>query len=389
MKHRIVVLGAGYAGTGTANSLAKRLHPDDFEITVVDAETEFGERLRYHQLAVGQDIEPRPLAEMFAGTEIRLVNDRVRGIDPERGTVALDGGEMAYDTLVYALGSTGSRKDAPGPAAEHVHEVGSRAGALRLRERLDRLGKADEVLVVGGGLTGIEAAAEIAEARPDLAVSLADRGEFAAGFTPAGRRYVRRVFEELRVTVHEHTSLAHVEAEQAITDTGRELPSAATVWAVGFGQHPIAAASGLRTDREGRIEVDRDLRSTSHPRVWAIGDAALAPGPKGRPLLSRCASIIPASWRAADEITADLTGSRSHRIPVVFLQQCVSLGRRRGLLQLVSTDDRRPRALLLTGRTGARYKEMVSRFALRVTANPPRFGSGRLRARTPQPVVSV
>ncbi|GAB4005415.1 hypothetical protein GCM10029992_53210 [Glycomyces albus] len=149
MKHRIVVLGAGYAGTSTANSLAKRLHPDDFEITVVDAEPDFVERIRHHQLAVGQRIEARPLAELFDGTSVRLRVDRVAGIDAERRTVALDGGELAYDTLVYALGSTGNLADAPG-AAEHVFEVGSRAGALRLRERLDQLGPADEVLVVGG-----------------------------------------------------------------------------------------------------------------------------------------------------------------------------------------------------------------------------------------------
>ncbi|WP_199037466.1 NAD(P)/FAD-dependent oxidoreductase [Glycomyces salinus] len=378
MKHRIVVLGAGYAGTSTANSLAKRLHPDDFEITVVDAETDFVERIRYHQLAVGQRIEARPLAELFEGTAVRLRVDRVTGIAPERRTVALDGGELDYDTLVYALGSTGSLADAPG-AAEHVFEVGSRAGALRLRKRLDALGPADEVLVVGGGLTGIEAATEIAEARPDLAVALAARGEFAAGFTPAGRRYLRRAFDELGVTVHEHTSVERIGAALAITDTGRALPSAATIWSAGFAHHPIAAAAGLATDEAGRIEVDRTMRSVSHPSVWAVGDAALAPGPKGSPLLSRCASALPASWQAADEIAADLTGSRRHRMPVFFVQQCVSLGRERGLIQAVSTDDRRPRKLLMTGRTGARYKEMICRFSLWLTAHPLPFGAGRRR----------
>ncbi|GAB4005418.1 hypothetical protein GCM10029992_53220 [Glycomyces albus] len=82
------------------------------------------------------------------------------------------------------------------------------------------------------------------------------------------------------MTVHERTSVERIGAELAITDTGRVLPSAATVWSVGFAQHPIAAAAGLATEGVGRIEVDRTMRSVSHPSVWAVGDAAMAPGPK-------------------------------------------------------------------------------------------------------------
>lgn len=372
MKHRIVVLGAGYAGTSTAVGLTKRLHPDDFEITVVDAEPDFVERIRHHQLAVGQEIESRPLAEMFEGTPVRLRIDRVTGIDTERRAVVLGGGDLTYDTLVYALGSTGS-------APESAFEVGSRAGALRLRERLEQLGPADDVLVVGGGLTGIETATEIAEVRPDLVVALVDRGEFGTGFTRAGRRYLERTFADLGIAVHDRTAVERLESDAAVTDSGRELPSAATVWAAGFAYHPIGAAAGLRTDEAGRIEVDRTMRSLSHPEVWAVGEAALAPGPKGRPLLARTASALPASWQAASAIAAELTGSAPRRMPVFFVQQCVSLGRRRGLIQAVSTDDRRPRSLVMTGRAGARYKEMICRYSLWSTANPLPFGKGRHR----------
>ncbi|MGW2005712.1 oxidoreductase, partial [Streptomyces tubercidicus] len=59
MKHRIVVLGAGYAGAFAAGSLARRLAPADTEITVVNAEPDFVERMRLHQLAIGQDFAAR------------------------------------------------------------------------------------------------------------------------------------------------------------------------------------------------------------------------------------------------------------------------------------------------------------------------------------------
>ena len=109
MKHRIVVLGAGYAGAFSAGYLARQLHSDDFEITVVNAEPDFVERLRLHQLAAGQDLRHRPLAEVFAGTGIRLRVARVTNLDPEHRTVTVADGEgsagtagdrLEYDTLL-------------------------------------------------------------------------------------------------------------------------------------------------------------------------------------------------------------------------------------------------------------------------------------------------
>jgi NADH dehydrogenase FAD-containing subunit len=179
MQHRIIVLGAGYTGAIAAGRLAKRLHRDDVAITLVNAEPDFVERVRLHQLAAGQDLTPRPFDEMFAGTGVRLRLARVTAVDADRATVTVtdpDGttAELPYDTLVYALGSGWNDQGATG-TAEHAYEIASRPGALRLRERLAALGPGQPVLVVGGGLTGLEAATEIAEARPDLEVALAAR----------------------------------------------------------------------------------------------------------------------------------------------------------------------------------------------------------------------
>lgn len=64
MKHRIVVLGAGYAGSHAAGRLARRLHPDGTEITLVNAEPDFVERVRMHQLAAGQNLRRRALTDV-------------------------------------------------------------------------------------------------------------------------------------------------------------------------------------------------------------------------------------------------------------------------------------------------------------------------------------
>lgn len=166
MKHRILVLGSGYAGAFAAGNLARRLSPADTEITVVNAEPVFVERMR--MLAAGRELATRRLADMFADTGARLRVARVTAVDPETRTVAVTGedgdGELGYDTLLYTLGSRVADHSVPG-VAEHAFDVAGRPSALRLRAHLDRLGGAGTVLVVGEGLTGIETATELAESR--------------------------------------------------------------------------------------------------------------------------------------------------------------------------------------------------------------------------------
>ena len=79
-QHRIVVLGAGYAGASAAGRLARRLRPADATVTLVNAEPDFVERVRLHQLAAGQDLRSRPLAAMLAGTGAGLRVATVTGI---------------------------------------------------------------------------------------------------------------------------------------------------------------------------------------------------------------------------------------------------------------------------------------------------------------------
>ncbi|GAA2497406.1 NAD(P)/FAD-dependent oxidoreductase [Streptomyces gobitricini] len=382
MQHRIIVLGAGYTGATAAGRLARRLHRDDVAITLVNAEPHFVERVRLHQLAAGQDLRPRPLDEMFRGTGVELRLATVTGIDVDRRAVAVlaaDGGaeELEYDTLVYALGSGWSDQGVPG-AAEHAHEIASRPGALRLRERLAGLEAGRPVVVVGGGLTGLEAATEIAEARPDLAVAFATLGGLGDWLSDKGRGHLRKVFGKLDITAHEHTAVTGVEAGRVTTADGRSIPAAVTVWTTGFAVHPIAQATTLEVTGTGQIVVDGTMRSVSHPDVYAIGDAALAMGPGGRPLRMSCASGTPGAWQAAGAITARLTGGKLPNVPIRYFNQCVSLGRGEGLIQYVTADDRAVDAAL-TGRLAAVYKELVCKGAAWGVANPTLGLPGRRR----------
>ncbi|MEU5180496.1 FAD-dependent oxidoreductase [Streptomyces longwoodensis] len=387
MQHRIVVLGAGYSGASAAGRLAKRLRRGDVSVTLVNAEPDFVERVRLHQLATGHDLPSRPLAEMFEGTGVDLRVARVTAVDADRKAVTLttaDGpDELPYDTLVYALGSHWDDQGVPG-AAEHAHELAGRAGALRLRERLAALEAGRPVVVVGAGLTGLEAVTEIAEARPDLDVALVARDGLGDWLSDKGRRHLGEVLDRLGVTVHEHTAVVAVEADLVLTADGTVLPSAATVWTTGFTVHPIARATTLEVTDTGRIVVDGTMRSVSHPDVHAVGDAAWAMGPGDKPLRMSCASGTPSAWQAADAIAARLTGGKHKDVPLRYFNQCVSLGRKNGLIQYVTADDRAvPRAL--AGRVAALYKELVCKGAVWAVAHPTLGMPTRRRAVVEQP----
>lgn len=392
MKHRIVILGAGYAGASAAGRVARRLHADDVDVTLVNAEPDFVERVRLHQVAAGQELRHRPLRDMLAGTGVTLRIARVRAVDVDRKVVALadaaDGvDELGYDTLVYALGSSLAEHGVPG-VAEHAHDVASRPGALGLRDRLAELAPGGRVVVVGGGLTGIEAASELAEARGDLDVALAVRGDLGDWLSPAGQRHLRAVFARLGVTVHEHADVEQVGATEVRTGDGATIPSDVTVWSAGFAVHPIAAATTLQVSESGQIVVDGTMRSVSHPDVYAVGDAALADGPLGTPLRMSCASGIPMAWQAADAIAARLTGGRLPNTPLGYVHQCISLGRQDAVIQLVTADDRAKPAAP-GGRLAAGYKELICKGAAYMVAHPLPYPARRRRLTTTAPATAA
>ncbi|GAA0937461.1 NAD(P)/FAD-dependent oxidoreductase [Nonomuraea longicatena] len=370
MKHRIVILGAGYAGAYVAGNLARRLSPKDIEITVVNAVPDFVQRMRLHQLAAGQDIEAPKLADVFAGTGIRLRLARVTGVDPERQVVATAdvGGELGYDTLVYALGSHGDDCGVPG-VAEHAFDIAARPSARRLRKLLDRWAEGGSVVVVGDGLTGIETATELAESRPGRSVTLVARGELGARLSAGARSHLRRACDRLRVIVLEHAGVEAVEATRVRCADGTAVTSDATVWTAGFTVDPIAAAGGLEVAANGQIIVDRTMRSVSHPNVYAIGDSAHAIGDNGLPLPMSCASAGHTGRQAVEAIVGRLTGRAIANTKLVYTYNHISLGRRDGILQPID-DEAQAKPTYVGGLKAARVKTAILTTALWATSHP-------------------
>ncbi|MGH3265859.1 MAG: NAD(P)/FAD-dependent oxidoreductase, partial [Trebonia sp.] len=308
------------------------------------------------------------LAAML-GKKVRLIVDTVDRIDVSHRTVELQSGDaVPYDYLIYAVGSTGAVPSSVPGARQFAYPIGELEQAERLRAALAGVPSDAPICVVGGGLTGIEAASELAEQRPTSHVTLLCGGMLAASIGDSARRSVWRQLSRLGVEVLDDAVVAEVDADYVRLTDGRELPSALTVWTAGFGVPDLAARSGLSTDRMGRLVTDETLTSIDDPRIVAAGDAA---APSNPPLRMGCQAALPLGAKAASTVLDRIAGKQPGVISQAFLGQNISIGRHHGTIQLSHRDDT-PRRIHLVGRLAASVKEFVCQSTVKVITKEAR-----------------
>lgn len=357
--HDIVVLGAGYTGMLATVRLAYRTRKRRVRITVVNPSDRFTERLRMHQVAAGQELADHRIPRVLEGTGVRFHRASATAIDPGARRVTLDDGAiLTYDTLVYAVGSGTDTTLVPG-AAEHAWTLNDPRRAHRFARRLTEIAATGgTVSVVGGGLTGIEAATEIAEAHPGLTVTLFATSELGAMMGGGARAHLNKALDRLGVVRRIGAHVTKVLPDAVRLANGESVPSDLTLWTAGVRVPRLAAESGIATDAAGLIITDPTLRSVSHPDVYAIGDAAAIRMPWGT-LHGTCQSGMPTAAYAADTIARRLRGKTVRPFRFGYFHQPVSLGRRDAVIQFTRPDDT-PTRWYLTGKPAVRYKEMVS-----------------------------
>lgn len=352
---KVVVIGGGYAGTLAANRLRSRR---DIDVTLVNPRPQFVERIRLHQLAAGTG-DPSIDYGTLLGEGVRLVVDSAEHIDaPARRVRLASGGVLDYDYLIYAVGSIGATPVSVPGAAEWAFDLAEFESAQRLRVELDRLPLESPITVVGGGLTGVETAAELAE--QGRKVTLVCGRTLAPYLSEPGRRYVAKWLIRHGITLIEGDNVAEVRSDAVRLAGGGVQASALTIWTAGFAVPGLAAASGLRTDELGRLLTDETLTSVDDHRIVAAGDCA---APSGRPLRMSGYAAGPLGARAADTVLSRIAGTAPAVIDVGFTGACVSLGRRAGIRQLGRKDDTMV-DLYISGRLGALIKEVTCRFVV-------------------------
>jgi len=348
---KVVVVGAGYAGTAAANRMAKKIKTA--EITVINPRPHFVERVRLHQQIAGTAVAEMPLTSMLRdGITVRVgVVDKIGD-----GVVILEDGEgIDFDHVFLAVGST--VQPLPGTVP-----VGSWEGAEQARTELAALPAGGTVTVIGGGATGIETAAEVAEVRPDLRVRIVG-SRMAGNLSGGARKRALAVLDRLDVDIVEDgvAEVAPGSGELGGVGSvvrlrsGAELASDLTLWAIVSGVPDLAARSGLEVDEEGRAIVDEFLRSVTDERIFVVGDSAAVPGAR-----FGCQTAGPQAGHAVDTLARLIKGRAPEPYPLRYVSRAVSLGRKDAVVQFTHLDDTL-RNWYVTGRTGVMAKELATR----------------------------
>lgn len=356
---KIVVVGAGYAGTLAANRLSRKVRAA--EITVINPRPDFVERIRLHQQLAGTGAAATPLASMLRAG----ITSRVGTVDKVGdGSVTLEDGESVdFDYAFLAVGSTVVPMRGTVP-------VGTWEGAQLARGALAALPTDSTVTVVGGGPTGIETAGEVAAARPDVRVRLVGPS-IADGHTDGAQRRVRAGLRRLDVDIVAD-SVEEVVTEVAAgqfdgvvhLQSGAAFASDLTLWAIVADIPDLAARSGLEVDSTGRAIVDEFLRSVTDERIFVVGDCAAVPGAR-----LGCFTASPQGIHAANTLARLVEGRKPTPHSVLYFAKGVKVGPKDAVLQFTRGDDT-PRRPYFGGRAVAALAELGSRGARWVARCP-------------------
>ena len=325
---KVLVVGGGAGGLELACKLGRKFGAG--RIALVDAKLFHIWKPSLHEVAAGTlDIHQEGLSyQMLAHDNgFSFHFGPMTGLDTAAHQVVVgavaDGAEevlperrIDYESLVLAIGSVSNDFGVPG-VADHAFSLDGPHDAERFRLRMLQLlslvdvrkshdpNAAIDIVIIGGGATGVELAAELREAT-------ALHAQYGLRHIEAGRDVRIRILEgapRLLAPLDEKVSAAathllkqrHVEVTTScrvvkiswnqVTDAdGHVYPADLCVWAAGIKAPPLLAQLGLPVQRSGQVTVDGRLRVEGVPDVFALGDCAWCPQPDGKSVPPRAQS---------------------------------------------------------------------------------------------------
>jgi NADH dehydrogenase len=290
----VLVIGSGFAGLWAALGAARRLDelavaPGTVDITVLSAKPFHDVRVRNYETDLSAC--RIPLADLLDPVGVAHVATEVTAIDTEAGTVTTSGAATyGYDRLVLASGSRVLLPAVPG-LREFGFDVDTYDGAVALQRHLRGLAAepptpaAATVVVVGAGLTGIEAACELPNRLRELfsrasvtpRVILIDRNpRVGSDMGASARPVIEQALSDNGVETRTGVSVVTVSDRAVLLSSGEQLQAAAVVWCAGMRASSLTEQLPVARDPLGRVEVDDYLRVIGVPAVFAAGDVAAA-----------------------------------------------------------------------------------------------------------------
>src|SRR5262245_34530837 len=343
----VVVLGGGFGGVTTARRLERLLRRrSDIDITLVSRENFFVITPLLFEACSGR-LELRHCAQPIRAAlrRARFVEATIESVDVQRQivrAVAPDGNtyELPYDHLVVALGASTNEQLIPGSSNAFTFKTMADALVLRnhLIEQFERADAAPDstrrqscltVVVIGGGLVGVELLGELTAFADDVLrlYPRIRREEVRFQLFEAGPRILPEIDDRLaavaRGVLHRRGADVRVATPVRLIEAGRvhladeTIDAGTIVLTPGIVPSAIATAIPVVHDQRGRIAVDGTMRSRSHPQVWALGDCAAIPGPDGHPYPALAQHTVREARQLARNIQRVIEG----RAPAPFVFQ--------------------------------------------------------------------
>ncbi len=368
---RVVIIGGGFAGVATAREL-ERAGKSEVAVTLVSRQNFMLFTPMLPEVATGsidaQDIM-QPLRSAHdgrnAGGSSRFELGEAIGIDVSSRTVTVrhplthDSKLLEYDELVLAVGATASTMGVPGvekfalpfKTIEDAQIVRSRVvGALEAAATTSDLAARDRLLrfvIVGGDFTGVELAGEILaflhstlEYYPSIDPSAVEVAVLESGARLLGHlpgkfgKYAAATLSQRGARLRLNQEVSAIDGRGVELKSGERIASGTVIWAAGEKPSPLADAVGLRTTEHGAIETGADFAVVGTPHVWALGDCAAVPRPKGGTYAPLAQVAVREGPVLARNIIARIRGRSTANFLYEELGQMASLGDREAVAEL-------------------------------------------------------
>jgi NADH dehydrogenase len=395
---RILVLGAGFAGLWSAVGAARAL--DEFgvgqeaiQVTVVNRDQWHAIRVRNYErdlsgvrVALHEVLEPIGV-EQLAG--------EVVGIDFDSRQVTYSAGaahrSISYDRLVFALGSRLVRPDIPG-LGEFAFDVDTYDGAARLNTHIRSLSALPRslgqytALVVGAGLTGIEAATELlgklrsAGAVTPQVILTDHQPRVGSDMGDGACHVIDEALAALGVETRTGVAISAIDRSGATLSTGEKIPAVTIVWCAGMRANPLTELFPVRRDRFGRVPADRFMRVEGMADTFAAGDAAYAIVDDRHSSVMSCQHARPMGRFAGYNVVCDLVGKPMLPLRIDWYTTILDLGPW-GAVYTEGWD----RRVVTTGAAAKRTKQLINCERI----YPPRSGDRRQILDAAAPVVQT
>jgi NADH:quinone reductase (non-electrogenic) len=359
---RVLILGGGFAGVGAA----KKLEGADTEVVVVDRHDYHTFQPLLYQLATGlleQTAVGHSLRDLLEEQENTSVHKAtVTAVDMEAREVTFaEISPLSYDYLVLGLGAEVNFFGTEG-AAEHAFPMYTLPNAVRLKDHLLERWEATErdpslvedgalnVVIVGGGPTGVETAGAVAElyradfakdyptlSQDDAKVILVEAGpELFSMFKPKIREYTANALEERTVEVKTGAMVSSVSPTRVTLKDGDELKAHTLVWGAGLQGNALVQSLGLELQRGNRIGVGPDLTIPEHREVYALGDIAAIVDAKTEQVLPQLGSVaLQSGEHAGEQIARRIAGKETKPFKYKDKGTMAAIGRRAAVVQML------------------------------------------------------